>query len=57
MDAWPQAGRTRLVLLDAGAVFAALINRPDDQDIHDGEAEVLTYLRLEGDPRSGPRFS
>ena len=37
------AGRTRLVLLDAGAVFAASINRPDGSEIHDGEAEALTY--------------
>lgn len=109
------AGRTRLVLLDAGAVFAALeheawdaltagyevviprivleeiqfyysrdtgrkvfvnpeswvedgtirayeaqatdvadtltlINRPDGPEIHDGEAEALTYLRLKVDP-------
>ena len=30
------AGRTKLVLLDAGAVFAALINRPDGPETHDG---------------------
>ena len=42
------AGRTRLVLLDARAVFAASINRPDGSGIHHREAEVLTFRARRG---------
>lgn len=47
------AGRTRLVLLDAGAVFAALINRPDGPEIHDEESETLTFGARSGRDRTG----
>lgn len=51
-DEWIRAGA--IVCYEATACAVAetlkLINWPDGPDIHDGEAEALTYLRLQVDP-------
>ena len=49
------AGRTRLILLDLGVVFAALINEPDGPEIHDGEAEALTSAPRSSECPGAPR--
>ena len=51
-DEWIRAGA--IVCYEATACAVAetlkLVNWPDGPDIHDGEAEALTYLRLQVDP-------
>jgi len=51
-DEWIRAGAVVCYEAIASAVAETLklINWPDGRDIHDGEAEALTYLRLEVDP-------
>lgn len=51
-QAWIDAGA--VVIYEASAAELAdtirLINRPDGPEIHEGEAEALTYLRMQVDP-------
>lgn len=51
-ESWVEDGTIRRYEAQATDVAETLtlINRPDGPEIHDGEAEALTYLRLEVDP-------
>ncbi len=51
-ESWIEDGTIRGYEAQATDVAETLtlINRPDGPEIHDGEAEALTYLRLEVDP-------
>ena len=51
-ESWVEHGKIRAYEAQATDVAETLtlINRPDGPEIHDGEAEALTYLRLEVDP-------